>query len=269
MSGQDRLGTNTSNSLETSGRFVLYSTTLAAKGHTTHSHATTATPPTVRQSPRLSQFKTLNTIILPRQARDKHRESGEKRPRFFAGIGRVLLRRDGFASLSHDDDGTGSGSSGAAVVVTQPFVLMPPRSCIAVDHATVYGSSSNDVEEGGGEEGVELVLMLNVKVAAGGSVRVALADATTTTKPSAGADAATGAGANAAGGDKTRSYAELPRFSLAASDAIGPSTDAVRAVVSWGGRSGVLAELGGRSVAMTVELRHAQLFALEWRCISV
>ena len=167
------------------------------------------------------------------------------------------------------------------MVVTQPFVLMPPRSCIAADHDSadrmrVYNSSGNGAEERGGEEGVELVLMLNVKVAAGGSVRVALADATTTTKPSADAadtdaDAdAADAGSNADDDDKTYSYAELPRFSLAASDSIKPSTDAVRAVVSWGGESGVLAELGGpRSVAMTVELRHAQLFAWEWRCMSV
>ena len=137
------------------------------------------------------------------------------------GIGRVTIRRDGFASLTHS---VVSADLPHSLVVTQPFML--PNSCAA---------------------GAEVVLMVNVRVvaAAGGSVRINLADADTDN--------------------------ELPGFSLGESDAI--TDGSVRAVASWSGRS-ALGELAGAAghtaataVTMTIELQHAEIFAWEWRCV--
>ena len=138
------------------------------------------------------------------------------------GIGRVTIRRDGFASLSHSSAAS-SADPPHSLVVTQPFRL--PNSCAA---------------------GTEVVLMVNVGIAAaGGSVRISLADADTDT--------------------------ELPGLSLGESDAI--TDGSVRAVASWSGRS-ALTELVGAghtvaaaAVTMAIELQHAEIFAWEWRCV--
>jgi hypothetical protein len=125
------------------------------------------------------------------------------------GIGRVTIRRDGMASLAHHGETPGS------VVVTQPFLL---PSCGV---------------------GLDVVLMVNVKTAAGGSMRVGLADAT---------------------GDL-----DLQRFAPAASDAI--AGDFVRAVASWRGSS-ALTELSRSVVTMSLHLKRADLYAWEWRCVK-
>ena len=124
-----------------------------------------------------------------------------------SGVGRVTIRRDGFASHR--------AAATPGVVVTEPFVL---PSC---------------------DGGADAVLLVNVEVAARGSVRIGLADA---------AD-----------------ESDVPRFGVNQSDAIGVGSF-VRGVVSWRGSS-ALTELSGRAVTMALELRHADLYAWEWRCV--
>ena len=146
------------------------------------------------------------------------------------GIGRVTIPRDGFAGFSHSST---QAAPDGSVVVSAPFQL--PARC---------------------GEAAELVLLVNVNVSVGGSVRVGFS------RVSAPPDAF----------DGTISVPRVERlfanYALDASDAITESS--VRAVASWAGRSALTSlQQAGVAMTLTIHLRQAEVFAWEWRCVEV
>ena len=177
------------------------------------------------------------------------------------GIGRVLLRRDGFVSLtpstaaspapaaapasaaassSPASSGPSLEASSVAAGITARVVTAPirfPAQHLCSGSSTAGGD--NTMPRHAGSAG-SLVLFVNIAVqqSTGGGVR--------------------------AGFTHAANGSSILGLDLEASDGIGG--DYVRAPLSWRGKSS-LAELVGKDVVLTFELKAAHLYAWEWRCV--